>query len=174
MHPRFLGKMMRDAVTRFDLRPHGFAAQSPASGGNNVRAFPTDSLIRQDADFLVAFYSNAFRVLDERSFVLDPGVEEMSRHLEFFEGHQDGEILRCITHKTGQPQMALRWDKHSVAVMADDVLPSTLNISDICPWVETLQKHLHPDDGIIVSGVSQDGTRYHIFITTRKVAVAEL
>lgn len=173
MHPRFLGKMMRDATIRLAFRPREIITQFP-SRGRKGKSLPTENLVRHGTHLPGALYSTVFRVLNESAFVLDPDINEMSRHLEFFEGPQGGEVLRCVTNKDGQPQMALRWDEHSVTVMADDVLPSTMNTLDVFPWVETLQKHLHPDDGIIISGLFQNGTRYHIYITTCQVAMAEL
>jgi hypothetical protein len=94
------------------------------------------------------FYSTAFRVLDDRAFALDPAVLEMQKHMDMFAGKRRGTTLHVIASKDTEPKTDLEVHAAAIFGLLDDAR-SDVAMEDPLGWIEVLQKHLHPESGIV-------------------------
>jgi hypothetical protein len=102
-----------------------------------------------------AFFSTAFQVVDEQAFATDPAILEMQKHVDMFAGNRDGEMLHCITSKGLPPQTLLTVRAPAILGLLGDAR-STLAMEDPANWIAALQKHLHPDFGIVIDETAGD------------------
>lgn len=111
------------------------------------------------------FYSTAFRVIDEAAFSNDEDVIKLGRQIEIFSGKMDGEVLHCITGKGQQPRTMLRVFRPAIMGLLQDAGPSRIPMVDSLGWIAVLQRHLHPDYGIIVINEDGAGSDFQTYIT---------
>lgn len=110
------------------------------------------------------FYSTAFRVKDDKAFEADPSVVALRRHMEIYTGDTPEGRLNCITSKDSQPKTMLRVMHPAIIGLLNDAMPSDVVMDDEFGWLATLQKHLHPDDGIVVITEYPDGNEFQTYI----------
>lgn len=107
------------------------------------------------------FYSTVFRVIDDELFATDARVVDLQRFLDIHRGDESEGRVYCITSRGAMPKTRLRVAKQAIAGLLSDAGPSSLPLEDDYGWIATLQKHLHPDLGIIVINVgAEDYTTY--------------
>jgi hypothetical protein len=106
------------------------------------------------------FFSSAFRVQDDEKFDVDPDIVEMRKHLEFFSGQRDGERMYCLAGKNDEPGTTMRVARPAIMDLLADARPSNVAIDDDLGWISTLQRHLNPEDGIVVINRCEDGSEY--------------
>ena len=111
------------------------------------------------------FFTTAFRVVDDEGFATDPIVNQMRQSFEFFSGDRAGERLYCLVQKGGVPETALRVSRSAVMGLLADAKASSVPIQDGFGWIETLQRHLNPEDGIVVLHRNADGSEYQAYIS---------
>jgi hypothetical protein len=111
------------------------------------------------------FYSTAFRVADDKAFAIDPAMKALLKHIELFQGEEDGMFLYCITNKHGEPGTRLKVLKPAIMGLLDDAGESSVPMEDEQGWIATLQKHLHPDYGITLFHDEPGVGEYQTYIT---------
>jgi hypothetical protein len=102
-----------------------------------------------------SFYSTAFRVRDEEAFGADPAILEMQQHLDMFAGEMDGAPVHCLCSKGTQPKTILQVFAPAIAGLLAEAT-SSVAMEDPQGWIETLQRHLHPDYGIVFDEIAGD------------------
>ena len=110
------------------------------------------------------FYTTAFAVRDERAFHDDPDMEVFRQHFDMFSGVEGTLHVHCFTHKTGAPGTRLRVMRPAILSLTADVVPSQVPMEDPQEWVPLLQRHLHPDFGIVVINSEEDGRQFQTWI----------
>ncbi len=110
------------------------------------------------------FFTTAFRVVDDDGFATDPAVDQMRQNIEFFSGEREGERLYCLVHKGGLPETTLRVARSAVMGLLADAKASSVPIQDGLGWIATLQRHLNPEDGIVILHRNTDGSEYQAYI----------
>lgn len=110
------------------------------------------------------FYSTAFRVRDEQSFAIDPAILEMQKHMDMFAGQRNGATLHCIASKDTQPKAPLEVHAAAIVGLLDDAR-SDIVMEDSQGWIGVLQRHLHPDSGIVFDEASGD-EQFMIYVAT--------
>jgi hypothetical protein len=94
------------------------------------------------------FYSTAFRVCDELAFAADPAILDMQKHMDMFAGKRCDVTLHCIASKDTQPNAPLEVHAAAILGLLDDAR-SEVVLDDSRGWIGVLQRHLHPDSGIV-------------------------
>jgi len=113
------------------------------------------------------FYSTAFRVRDEQAFAADPVIREMQQHLDMFAGELDGDTVHCLCSKGAQPKTILQVFAPAIAGLLADTASSVV-MEDPEGWIEVLQRHLHPDYGIVIDETLND-ERFMTYIAADRV-----
>ncbi len=102
-----------------------------------------------------SFYSTAFRVHDERAFQTDPVILDMQKHMDMFAGQKDDTTVHCIASKDTPPKTTLQVHAAAIAGLLADA-SSDVVMEDSLGWIEALQRHLHPDYGIVIDETAGD------------------
>lgn len=110
------------------------------------------------------FYSTAFRVIDDDLFAADARVIDLQRFLDIHSGGEGDDRVYCITSRGGTPRTRLRVTKRAVSELLSDADQSKMALEDDSGWIATLQKHLHPDLGIVV--VNDGAEEYKTYIVS--------
>jgi hypothetical protein len=114
-----------------------------------------------------SFYSTAFRVRDEAAFGADPAILEMQQHLDMFVGEMDGATVHCLCSKGTQPKTMLQVFAPAIAGLLADTR-SSVAMEDPQGWIETLQRHLDPDYGIVLDETLGD-ERFMTYVAADRV-----
>lgn len=97
------------------------------------------------------FDSSAFRVIDDDQFAADPRVIDLQRFLDIHQGREDDGMIYCITNTGGTPSTRAKVLKTALRGLIADAGQSKVPLEDDYGCIATLQKHLHPDFGIVIS-----------------------
>ncbi|MBP9175647.1 MAG: hypothetical protein KBF54_13940 [Rhizobiales bacterium] len=110
------------------------------------------------------FYSTAFRVIDDDLFAADTKVLDLRQFLDIHQGREGDDMVYCITSAEGTPKIRIRATKKAVCDLLADAEQSKVALDDDRGWIETLQKHLHPDFGIVV--IHEGAEEYMTYIVS--------
>ena len=106
----------------------------------------------QARPFVGSFNSTAFHVEDPVAFEHDPMVQRFRRFADVLEGQMPDDPAPCFALAKGMvPRDPLFVGHQPATVVIGEAWEGDPEIDDAQGWIAMFQKHLRPEDGIIVT-----------------------
>lgn len=99
-----------------------------------------------------AFNSTAFHVRDPAAWLADARLAELRRHADVLEGQMPDEPQPCFAIVRGtDPRAPFFMGRQPAECVIGERRPDDPGIDDSDGWLALLQRHLAPDEGLVIT-----------------------